>query len=54
MESVDMDSSDVSDDGLGDDNDKQVIIIPITHRTPEPLCQPCCTTSTSRKANLKF
>ena len=24
-----MDSSDVSEDGLGDDNDKEVIIIPI-------------------------
>ena len=29
-----MDSSDVSEDGLGDDNDKEVIIIPITKRTP--------------------
>ena len=30
-----MDSSDVSD-GIGDDNDKEVIIIPISKRTPAP------------------
>ena len=28
------DSSDVSDDGLGDDNNKEVIIIPITKKIP--------------------
>ena len=46
MESVDMDSSDVSDDGLGDDNDQEVIIIPITKRTPSPSTEEGYSTET--------